>query len=133
MAGGESAYVARVADEDGGHDGAHPEELSEGGLGRGHRVGDATLRFPHLGVEATQVVEVLEGQGVVGGLDGRGGPDAVEQALGARGVDFIGDTASYEFTQQGVQATGDTVAGSAQVAVALGQEAQHADVVASSH
>jgi len=60
----------------------------------------------HLFVEAAQVVEVLEGQGVAGDLDGAGAMGAVEQALRARTVDFVGDPARHQLIQQRVQPTG---------------------------
>ncbi len=133
VAGGEPADVAGVADEHGRHHRTDPEHLGEGGLGGDDGVGYATLRLLHLGVEAAQVVEVLVGEGVAGSLDGRGGPHTVEQVLGARSVDFTRDSASHELAQQGMETTGDAVAGSSQVTVALGQEAQHAHVVASGY
>ena len=116
-----------------GHHRTHAEHLGERGLGRHHGVGDATLRLLHLGVEAAQVIEVLVGQGMAGGLDGGAWPDAAEQALGARSVDLLGNSTSHQLGEQGVQTTGGAVAGPAQVVVALGQEAQHAHLVAATH
>src|SRR6266508_3473706 len=72
VAGAEPAGIAGVAGEHGGHDGAHPERVGERCPGGGDGLGDAPLRVAHLFVEAAQVVEVLEGQGVAGDLDGAG-------------------------------------------------------------
>ncbi len=74
---------------------------------------------------------MLEGEAVAGHLDGADWLQACKHALGTRSVDFTGDSTRDQLSEQGVETTGRPVAGSPQVVVALGQEAQHLDVVAS--
>jgi hypothetical protein len=66
-------------------------------------LGDVCLGDTHLGVEAAQVVEVLEGEGVARHFDGAVGLHAGEHALGAGGVDLMGDPARDELGQQSVE------------------------------
>ncbi len=96
---------------------------------RGDGFGDACLGDTHLGVEAAQVVEVLEGEGVAGHFDGVLGLHASQHALGAGGVDFIGDPAGHELGQQGVQPARRLVPSPAQIVVAFRQQPQHPSVV----
>src|SRR5918994_5839823 len=51
-----------IADDDGGHDGADPEQFGGGRLRRGDRSGDAFLGIAQLGVEASHVGDQLEGE-----------------------------------------------------------------------
>ena len=74
---------------------------------------------------------MLQGQGVAGQGDGTGGGNVGEEPFGAGSVDFIGDSTGNEFGQEGMEATGRPVPSAAQVGVALGQQAQHTDVVRS--
>src|SRR5258707_807592 len=78
--GREAGDVADIADGDGRHDGADPEELGRGRLRSGDHSGDPFLGVAHLGVDAAQVFDELEGELVSGRLDCPSGLDAVEQS-----------------------------------------------------
>ncbi len=57
---------------------------------RGDGLGDALLRLGDLGVDAAQVLEVLEGQGVASGLHGCRRLGLGEDPFGVVGLEFVG-------------------------------------------
>jgi hypothetical protein len=73
--------------------GPTPNRFGELRARRRDRFADARLGGSHLGVEAAKVVEVLKGERMTGGFDRARRLHAGEHALGAGGVNFIGDPA----------------------------------------
>lgn len=125
----EAGDVARVADEHRGDDRPDPEELGERSARCRDGLGDACLGDAHLGVEAAQVVEVLEGERVAGHFDWARRLHLGEHALGAGGVDLIGDPAGHEFGQQGMEPARGLIPSPTQLVVALRQQPQHPRIV----
>jgi hypothetical protein len=83
----------------------------------------------HLGVEAAQVVEVLEGERVACHCDGALRLPLGEHALGAGGVDLVGDPAGHELSQQRMQPARGLVPRPAEIVVALRYQPQYPDMV----
>jgi hypothetical protein len=65
----EPAGVTDVTDNDGGDDGADGEEVGQPGARCRHRRAESSPGSLELGVEASQVIEVLERHGFASGLD----------------------------------------------------------------
>jgi hypothetical protein len=76
-------------------------------------------------VEASDVVEQIDGQVEPDLLRWGGRCERGEEPVDVRSVDFLGDPAWVELEQQGVQAAHDAAAVIADVGVALGQDTQH--------
>jgi hypothetical protein len=87
------------------------------------------VRLLQLGVEATDVVQQLEGEVVAGLLHRRRWAQTSEEPLGVRSVEFLGDPARGELGQLGVESAHEPCPVVADVGVALGQEAEHLGVV----
>jgi hypothetical protein len=95
----------RVAATTGPRPNSSVSEVPDAAMASAMRLGGS-----HLGVEAAQVVEVLEGERVACHCDGALRLPLGEHALGAGGVDLVGDPAGHELSQQRMQPAADRCA-----------------------
>ena len=90
---GEAADIAGVADHHTGDDWADAEELGERGLRCPDGRADASVRLFDLPIETPHVIEQLEGELVAHVLDRGRRLEALEQPIGVRCVEFLGNSA----------------------------------------
>ena len=87
------------------------------------------MRLLRLGVEASHVVEELEGEVVADLLDRGLRRDLPHEPLGVRNVEFLGNSARCERSQERMEATHHPCPMTAEIPVAFGEEAQDLGVV----
>lgn len=89
---GEAADISGVADHRAGDDGPDAEELGERGLRCPDSRADASVRLFDLLIEAAHVIDELEGELVAHVLDRGRRLEALEQPIGVRCVEFLGNS-----------------------------------------
>jgi hypothetical protein len=129
----EAGDVAGDADDRGGHDRAHSEDVDDGGAGRRDDLLEPLRGLGELAVDAAEILEELAGKLDPSSGDGAVGLNASEQRSGFTCIDLVGNAASDEVAQHGVESADHLSAADRQVPMPPRPQLHHRGVILDTH